>query len=306
MNHIIGQLFDRDQALQIHKELQKMGIEIQVNTLSHEGHPLYELSTSADSDASEEEVNQAREYFRVRMGLPGSAPAPDPQWQKIHSLKMGPITKFLLGVSILIYLLSIFNKEGFEQLCSLLFFNDPHATFLASMKSGQLWRLITPIFLHFGFLHILFNGMWIKDLGAVYENQKGSMTFIFFVIAISIFSNTLQYLAMGPRFGGLSGLVYGILGYLWVYGVLHEDDALIQLPRRDLYLIVGWYFLCLTGALGPIANVAHGVGLGCGMIWGLFPLKGAKFWGKRIKYAAMALFFSVGTYAIELGKIYYR
>lgn len=301
MNNIIGQLFDREQALQIQKELQKSGIEIQLHSRSHEGHPLYELATS-----SQEGLDHAREYFRVRMGLPGAAPAPDPQWQKIRSLKMGPVTKFLLAVSILIYLLSVFNKEGFEQLCSLFFFNDPRAPFFSSVKSGQIWRLITPIFLHFGFLHILFNGMWIKDLGAVYEKQKGSFSFIFFVVVISILSNTLQYLAMGARFGGLSGLVYGILGYLWVYGVLHQEDALIQLPRRDLYLIVGWYFLCLTGTLGHIANVAHGVGLGSGMIWGLFPLQGSKLWGKRIKYVAMALFFTIGTYAIELVKVYYR
>ncbi len=299
MYAVVGQLYDRDQALQIQSELRGQGVEIEVNTLTNQNQVIYELGTH-----SEETVDLAREYFRVRMGLPGERAAPDPEWQKIHSLRMGPLSKFLLGFSILLYILKVTNPEGFIQLTNLFFFNDPQTGLFESIARGEVWRLITPIFLHFSFFHILFNGMWIKDLGAVYENEKGTRSFIFFVFVVSALSNTLQYLAMGPRFGGLSGLVYGLLGYLWVYGTLHED-ASIKLPRRDVMIIVGWYFLCLTGLIGPIANVAHGVGLGVGMVWGLFPVKGKGLLGQRVKYIAMALFFGLGTYLIEFAKLYY-
>jgi GlpG protein len=47
----------------------------------------------------------------------------------------------------------------------------------------------------------------------------------------------------------------------------------IQLPKRDIVLMVGWYFLCLTGLMGNIANVAHGVGLGIGLICSLVVFK---------------------------------
>ncbi len=307
MNQIIGQLYDRDQALQIQLGLREQGIEAELYPVVHEGQNIFELAAR-----DENQVSMAREYFRIRMGLPGARQAPDPQWQKIHALKMGVFTKFLLGFSILLYIVRVADRGAFENLARIFFFNDPNGEFFESIASGEVWRLITPIFLHFSFLHILFNGMWIKDLGAVYENEKGTRSFVIFVLFVSALSNIMQYLAMGPTFGGLSGLVYGLLGYLWVYGSLHEE-ASIKLPKRDVVIIVGWYFLCLTGLIGPIANVAHGVGLGVGMIWGFFPLSNSRDKTREksrviqyLKYFVMALFFGLGTYLIELSKIYFQ
>ncbi len=297
---IIGELYDRKMAEELARELGAQGIEVQI----HEAHQMAPDQRTREIilqllviDPSK--AQEAHEYFRVRMGLPGARPAPDPEWQKIHALRMGPVSKFLLGFSLAIYGVKILNPEGFLNLTQLLFINNPQREFLANISQGEVWRLITPIFLHFSFLHILFNGMWIKDLGAVFESEKGSRSFIFFVLVVSAISNFTQYLVMGPRFGGLSGLVYGLLGYLWVYGALHEK-AKIKLPKKDVIIIVGWYFLCLTGMIGPIANVAHGVGLGLGMIWGLFPLRPQQ---ATYKYIALAIFFGVGTYLIEWIKI---
>jgi len=303
---IIGELYDQGMAESLKHELIERGITAQVQEVQQlsadqrTNETIYQLNV-----ADQEQAQEALEFFRVRMGLPGARREPDPEWQKIHALKMGTITKGILGISLLIYLIKMFGPQEFENLSMELYINRPGAGFLEDVLQGEIWRLVTPIFLHFSFMHILFNGMWIKDLGAVYESEKGARSFILFILAISIASNLLQYMAMGPRFGGLSGLVYGLLGYLWVYGVSHTQ-ANIRLPKRDVYLIVGWYFLCLTGVMGPIANVAHGAGLGLGMIWGLFPLQaGQGHIKQKIKYIAMALFFSFGTYIIELLKGFY-
>jgi GlpG protein len=303
---VIGELFDRLQAQSICEELKRQGIAVEMATVqivASDQRTLENIYQLKVRDAEQAQV--AHEYFRVRMGLPGAPPAPDPEWQKIRSLKLGYVTKIILGISIVIYLVKVLQPDTFISLSELFFFNRPQAPFMSSILAGQLWRLITPIFLHFNFLHILFNGMWIKDLGSVYESEKGSRSFFFFILFISILSNFLQYLAMGPRFGGLSGLVYGLLGYLWIYGNLHQE-AKIKLPRRDIYLIVGWYFLCLTGMIGPIANVAHGVGLGMGMLVGLFPWSRKSHSFKKVSmYIGLALFFSLGTYGIELLKVIY-
>jgi hypothetical protein len=62
-------------------------------------------------------------------------------------------------------------------------------------------------------------------------------------------------------------------------------------------MMVGWYFLCLFGIIPNVANMAHGVGLGIGMLWGFFPLEKPKF--TDIKFILLSFFFCFGTYLIE-------
>ena len=79
--------------------------------------------------------------------------------------------------------------------------------------NGQYWRLITPIFLHFGWLHIAFNGLWTWEVGALIEQRLGSLALLGIVLIAGVGSNTAQYLYSGPSlFGGMSGVVLGCSG----------------------------------------------------------------------------------------------
>ena len=296
---VIGELSDKNMAIGLTNEIRANGLEVELQTFSVEKGTVYRIIAPVRSATDSEKVEKARDYFRVRLGLPGAPPEIDPEWEKVQGLSMGVGTKFLLIVSVGIFLTS-FDKQLFNNILGLLFFNEPGTAPFQSLMQGEVWRLVTPIFLHFNFMHILFNSMWIKELGKLYENEKGLTHFLIFVLSISIFSNSLQYLASGPSFGGLSGLVYGLLGYLWVKGSV-DDEANFRLPKRDVMLMVGWYFLCLTGLIGPIANIAHGAGLALGMIWALFPWK-SNHLRLRLKYIFLAVFFSLGTYVIEIVK----
>jgi GlpG protein len=140
--------------------------------------------------------------------------------------------------------------------------------------------------------------MWFKDLGSIFEDTRNSISLIAFIIIVGVLSNVAQFYVGGARFGGMSGVVYGLLGHLWVHRQTHRD-AIYALPKRDIALMIGWYFLCFTGLLGPIANMAHGLGLGLGMLWGFFPLE-KPFKVASLKYLAAALFFCFGTYFLEV------
>jgi len=84
------------------------------------------------------------------------------------------------------------------------------------IKEGQIWRVFTPTLLHRDFLHILFNLTWLWVLGRQMEDRIGKWRFILFILVVGIFSNVTQYLMSGPYFLGISGVVVGMVGFIWV------------------------------------------------------------------------------------------
>ena len=138
---------------------------------------------------------------------------------------------------------------------------------------GEYWRLVTPIFLHFSIMHIAFNLMWMRILGGEIEPRRGILRFLGLVLLIAVVSNVGQYAANGsPVFGGMSGVVYGIFGYLWMKEK-YDPASGMSLPPSTAIWMIGWLVFCWTGMAGPIANWAHTFGLATGMLVGLLPTR---------------------------------
>ena len=175
------------------------------------------------------------------------------------------LTLTLIVVSVVVALTSSFGNS--EEALKSLFIAAPSHAGLGDIEAGEVWRLVTPIFIHFGPLHLLFNMMWIWDLGREIEARKGRWFLAGFVVAIGVAGNVAQYLATGPSFGGMSGVVYGLLAYIWIRNRL-DANAGYTLHQYDVVTCVGWYFACWTGLLGPIGNWAHTAGLIGGLAWG--------------------------------------
>ncbi len=144
---------------------------------------------------------------------------------------------------------------------------SPGAGPLPEVRAGQVWRLLTPVFLHFGILHIVFNMMWLADLGRTVESHHGSLAFGALVLVFALGSNIAQYIVSGPMFGGMSGVVYGLFGYAWLRA-RHDVTIPYALHSQTVVMMIVWFFVCLTGVVGPIANTAHAVGLVLGLILG--------------------------------------
>lgn len=177
-----------------------------------------------------------------------------------------PITTALIAASVAISLLSSFGAS--TAALSPFFIADPGSAGFQDIVSGQVWRLITPIFIHFGVMHILFNMMWLWDLGGIIERKKGRPFFVGFILLLGIASNLAQYTIEGsPFFGGMSGVVYGLLGYMWISGRRNPQSG-FALHQQTVIMMFGWYVLCWTGFFGPIANWAHTVGLVIGIAAG--------------------------------------
>ena len=150
------------------------------------------------------------------------------------------------------------------------------------LARGQVWRPITPIFIHWSILHLLFNMFWTRDLGGMIELRTGSWKLLALVLACAIIPNTAQYYHHGPSaFGGMSGVVYGLFGYVWVKGRFQPWLGL-GISQQSTTIMIAWLFICMTGWLGPIANTAHVVGLLMGAAIAYGPI-GVKKFSSKVK-----------------------
>ena len=136
---------------------------------------------------------------------------------------------------------------------------------LPEIMRGEIWRLITPIFIHFGVIHLAFNMLWLWDLGNMVEDRKGTLFLAIFIIVVAAPSNWVQYLLEHPHFGGMSGVTYGLLGYIWMKGK-YDPGSRLALHKTTVFMMIGWFFLCFL--LPHIANWVHTVGLAVGIAWG--------------------------------------
>jgi GlpG protein len=175
----------------------------------------------------------------------------------------------LIGASVIAALLS--NLGGNLEAIRYLFITEDIDSVngfpFPEITHGQIWRLLTPIFIHFGLVHLLFNMIWLKDLGTAIELRLGAGFLLTFVAISGILSNLGECIFAGPLFGGMSGVVYALFGFVWMQAQFNPASGFVM-PKNTIILMVAWFFICITGAIGPIGNFAHGVGLGVGVIWG--------------------------------------
>lgn len=185
-----------------------------------------------------------------------------------HWVAEAPLTGALVIVSVLLTILTGFGSSA--RLLPTLLIGLPGMPFLDQVREGELWRLLTPIFLHFGPLHLLFNMIWLLDLGQLLEPRRGAAMLLTFVVVVGVGSNIAQYaITHSPTFGGMSGVVYGFLGYVWMQGKFNPHAG-YRMHKHIAVMMLIWFVLCWSGLLGPIANWAHTAGLLAGVIWGFF------------------------------------
>lgn len=198
---------------------------------------------------------------------------------------MAPVTLSLIVLSCIVSVATgsmRFGMQPREQAIDMLMFASPDPAdqrkwldahpqvdnrvqfqtgyWLDHLRRGQVWRILTPILVHLSILHLLFNMFWLRDLGGMVEVRRGTRYLLPLVLACAVISNIAQYYVAGPAFGGMSGVVYGLFGYVWVKGRFQPYLGL-GIGQQTAMILMIWLALGFTGLLGPIANTAHVVGL---------------------------------------------
>lgn len=238
-----------------------------------------------------------------------------------REVKVGPVLIGTLLISVALTLLGIPSLDQvpnsivdlpdtsrlewafIDSLPVLMGPDGPYVPFLYEVQRGQIWRLVTPMFVHVGgLMHLFFNGYWLLVFGAQIETRKGSWYFLALIIGFAVVSNLAQYIVgwsmidlvavgegrplsftLGPLYlggpvgGGLSGVLYGLFGYVWVKSSIDKFGGL-GVSSRTSALLFGWLLLCFTGMVGPVANLAHLGGMVAGVVWGSVSHRIRKSW----------------------------
>lgn len=255
-------IHNEDQLPQAREEFAKFRenpTDPQYAAVAEKANALREQRVNADIAARKQQIQMAQRWAGVQTQI--------------------PVTAGLILLSILVAVMTRLGSD--ENAVSHFQFAEyqfdafanriSHDSIWGVFAKRQYYRWIAPIFLHFGPLHLLFNMSATLTFGRAIEQRSGSWRFLGIVLVIALVSNFSQFLKSGPSFGGMSGVDFGLFGYLWMkskfapdYGVALDRSFVIQ------FLLFG--VLCLFGLFGRIANTAHFSGLFAGMALAMIPL----------------------------------
>jgi GlpG protein len=187
----------------------------------------------------------------------------------LNSYSSFPLTIAILVICCLLFFLSLSNNR---ILFSYFSFSNYISPPMYEISKGEIWRLVTPIFLHQGFFHVLFNMYWLFRLGSLIEKNY-TKAYLLLILFTAILSNLCFYFVSGPAFLGFSGVNYGFIGFLWALSEL-DPFAKIRIDFGTFQFFFVWFGICLVLSLVgfPIANTIHGVGALSGIVFAIIIL----------------------------------
>lgn len=184
-----------------------------------------------------------------------------------------PITWSLIASCVAVAVLSRLGDDTYSV--RVLFYpllpEDSLLKLLLAIDSvAKAIRTLTPMFLHFGELHLIFNMLWLWYFGRQLEKLQSWWVFLLLVMVTSFVGNTAQYWYLGSNnFGGMSGVVYGLVGYAWmIYHFIPR--AGLMLSNKMFFIFIAALFLMEVLASSMIATAAHAGGLVAGVLLGGF------------------------------------
>lgn len=195
------------------------------------------------------------------------------------TLRQVPVTALMIMVSLVVFaLIGVFGDQFIVALTivpigisggELVFGN-----LTQTLTSGHVWRLLSPAFLHFGWMHLIFNLMWVWYFGRQIETLQGSRTMLLLLVVAGIGANVAQYVTGTVLFGGMSGVVYALLAHVWLMSRRAPQSGFF-VPQMLVVFMLGWMVFTMTDmagsvGFGNVANEAHLGGLLVGLVTGWY------------------------------------
>lgn len=127
------------------------------------------------------------------------------------------------------------------------------------IRRGELWRLVSAVFIHGDILHIAFNLYWVWLFGSLLEKAYGSMKFLGLFLFFAVGASAWDY-ALASGGIGVSGVVYAFFGMLLL--LRHDDRFIHALDKGTIALFIGWFVACIILGSGLIKTSGNQYVLG--------------------------------------------
>lgn len=198
----------------------------------------------------------------------------------VQVLRQAPVTAATLGLCLLVFAaMAVFGDLVIALLAIVPLGVAPGGTLavgslVEALLAGQVWRPLSPAFLHFGWMHLVFNMLWLWYFGRQVEVLQGSGRMLLILLTAGIGANLAQYAAGTVLFGGMSGVDFALLGYVWLMSRRAPRSGFF-VPQMLVAFMLGWMVFTMTdmaGAVGfgNVANEAHLGGLVVGLALGWY------------------------------------
>lgn len=161
----------------------------------------------------------------------------------------------LLGINVSVFLLMSLTG-GTTDPENLVRFG---AKFHPAIWAGEWWRFITPVFIHIGLAHLLFNSFALYFLGSLVERMYGSGRFLCLYFAAGAMGVAASF-AFSPHLSaGASSAIFGLFGALLFFGQNYRD-LFFQTIGMEILTLLG-INLALGIFSSGVDNYAHIGGL---------------------------------------------
>lgn len=207
-------------------------------------------------------ANQNRGYAQAGVAL---------IWRLSNFLKSCPLASTIAALCLIIALMSQLGRDlrGLEGLFfPPLLFSSFLELALELIDPSLFLRSLTPALLHFGEIHLVFNLLWLFYFGRQIERVQPLLLVAVVYVVITLAGNVAQYYLTGSNaFGGLSGLIYGLVGYTWLLGIMVPNSRIALRSSTFLVFVVAMVGMAIF-ASSSIASEAHAGGLFAGLVAG--------------------------------------
>ncbi|BBB26525.1 rhomboid family intramembrane serine protease [Amphritea japonica] len=222
-----------------------------------------------------EQIAQLFQMWKEGADLSGLQVQRSSQQEGLRGILRAKLSLFLIAVSVIITLMVSLGDNlqlmGWFTIVEIQIKGNQvyYANLLATLTDGQVWRFFSPAFMHFNLAHIAFNLLWVWVVGRRIELLLGWPALLGLFLFSALASNIAQYWVSGPMFGGMSGFVFALLGFAWLWDRV-MPARMIGLPQALMGFMMIWLVLGFSGVLasfglGSIANTAHLAGLVAGL-----------------------------------------
>jgi rhomboid protease GluP len=196
-------------------------------------------------------------------------------------IRLYPIVSFIVAIHIVLYLLTVL--PFFPN----YWFMETFAGVNLYIIQGEVWRLITPTFMHSGFSHMLFNSFSLVLFGPALERMLGKGRFLLVYLVSGVVANvaTLMFEPLTYTHVGSSGAIFGLFGY-YIAIILFRKKWLSN-ENTQIILTICVISLVMTFLQPNINIIAHLFGLLGGFLIGAVPYFNKRNLSESIKDLAI-------------------